>query len=250
MIKAVIFGGTTEGRALCELGAANNIPIVYCVATEDGARPVESLPNVNVKIGRLNGDEMTEFLKRLKPYFVINAAHPYAKEAAENIKSACKRLDIQLIRVIREKTAEQNYEFRGGINEIISWLKQKNGNIFAATGSSSAQAFTRLPDWQNRVWMRILPSASSLRVCLDLGYSPKRIICMQGPFSEELNRAMFISANAEILVTKDSGISGGYVEKIQAATNLKMAVAVLSRPHEQDGVSLEEARKIITGFCV
>ena len=84
-----------------------------------------------------------------------------------------------------------------------------------------------------------------MRTCLDLGYRPERLICMQGPFSEGLNRAMFKAANAGILVTKNSGAAGGFPEKARAAESLGMVTAVLAKPYESGGVSLEYALQII-----
>ena len=245
MTKAVIFGGTTEGRKLCEFCSLNNIQIVYCVTTEDGARPAESLPGVGVRIGRLGDDEMAALMKQQKLGLAIDATHPYAKEASKNIRTACERLNIRLIRVIRESSGEQNYDFYGGMDDLLAWLEQEPGNVFVTIGASSAESFTKLTGWQKRIWMRILPNRNSLGLCLDLGYRPEHLICMQGPFSEDLNCAMFRSSNAKIIVTKDSGAVGGYVEKTQAAKKLGMAIAVLSKPEEIDGVSLNEACKIM-----
>ena len=241
MTKAVIFGGTAEGRKLCEHYGAKDMALVYCVATEDGASAVEALPNVCVNIGRLDGNEMAVFLRRHKPAFVIDATHPYADEASKNIRWACGQAGIRLIRVIREGEKGRDCAFYGGMDELLLWLAQNPGNVFVTTGSSAAEAFTKLADWQNRVWMRILPNLNSLQQCMDLGYRPERLICMRGPFSEGLNRAMFQSANAKILVTKDSGAAGGYAEKARAAKKLGMAVAVIARPEDMGGVSFEEA---------
>jgi len=246
MIRVVIFGGTTEGRKLCEVCVEYAISILYCVATTDGARPVETLQNVDARIGRLGTAEMATLLDERKPALVIDATHPYAEEAGRNIAEACQRADIPLLRVARESVEEQNCIYFSGTDDLLAWLEQEPGNVFVTTGSSHAGALSRLPDYRNRVWMRVLPSIDSLRICLDLGYRPERLICMQGPFSEELNRAMFGAANARILVTKDSGAAGGFPEKVRAAGSLGMLTAVLSKPKEPDGVSLDEAcRRIV-----
>ena len=241
MIKAVIFGGTTEGRKLCEICAEYAITIRYCVATADGARSVESLPNVSVWVGRLKADEMKMLLERDKPALVVDATHPYAQESGRNIAAACKGANVPLLRVVRERVEEQDCITFTGMNDLLVWLEQQSGNIFVTTGSSHAGEFCRLSDYQNRVWLRILPSSDSLRICLDLGYCPERLICMQGPFSEELNRAMFKDANARILVTKNSGAAGGFLEKVRAAQSLGMLTAVLLKPEEAGGITLEEA---------
>ena len=245
MSRAVIFGGTAEGRKLCELCAEYAISTVYCVATADGARPVNALPNVDIRVGRLGTGEMTALLGQNKTALVIDATHPYAEDASRNILAACQSAGNSLLSIVRESGEEQNCIYFKHLDDLLSWLEQEPGNVFVTMGSSHAEAFAGLADYQNRVWMRVLPSLNSLRICLDWGYRPGRLVCMQGPFSEELNRAMFLNANAKILVTKNSGATGGFPEKVRAARSLGMLTAVLSKPQAVDGVSLEEACKRI-----
>ncbi|MCL2461645.1 MAG: precorrin-6A reductase [Defluviitaleaceae bacterium] len=250
MSRAVIFGGTAEGRKLCEACAENAVEIVYCVATNDGARPVESLPRVDIRVGRLNAAGMTSLIEQWEPALAIDATHPYAADASANIAAACGQTGVPLTRVRRESAEEPGCVYFSGASALLAWLEQEPGNVFVSTGSSLAAAFAKLPDYQSRVWMRVLPSLDSLRACLDLGYLPGHLICMQGPFSEELNRAMFKAADARILVTKDTGAPGGFSEKARAARGLGMAIAVLSKPEEADGVSLEEALGIIMELSI
>ena len=278
MIKAVVFGGTTEGRKLCEICAEHAIPVRYCVVTADGARQAEGLPGVSVHTGRLGADEMTALIRQDSPALVIDATHPYAEEASRNIAAACKNSGAPLLRVARESADSaklresheifknpifgaarqsanisppcgaggnvnaRDYIFYKGIDELLAWLEQTPGNIFVTTGSSHAGMYTKLADFHSRVWLRILPSVESLRVCLDAGFRPGRLVCMQGPFSEELNYAMFKAADAKILVTKDSGAAGGFPEKVRAAQSLGMLTAVLGKPDDPGGISLDEAR--------
>ena len=241
MCKAVLFGGTTEGRKLCEICVTHTIPILYCVATEGGARPVNALPCVEVHMGRLDATEMAALLKGCAPALVLDATHPYAVEVSENIAAASQIAGIPLLRVIREDAKPQGCLFFTGVEDLLVWLEKTPGNIFVTTGSSFAKAFTKLPDYQHRIWMRVLPAVTSLRTCLDLGYRPEQIICMQGPFSEALNLAMFQAANARILVTKDTGAPGGFSEKTRAAQKLNMLTAVLSKPKAAEGITLAEA---------
>ena len=67
-----------------------------------------------------------------------------------------------------------------------------------------------------RLYARILPVRPSLDRALDLGYLPAHIICMQGPFTTELNAAMFRQTGARYVVTKNSGRTGGFQEKLEA----------------------------------
>ena len=245
MCRVVLFGGTNEGRNLCETCAKHAIPVLYCVATEDGARPVNALPNVDIHVGRLDAAEMAALLEGYAPALVVDATHPYAAEVSGNIATASQIAGIPLLRVVREDVEPQGCQFFTSVEDLLAWLEITLGNIFVTTGSTFAKAFTKLPDYQHRIWMRVLPSVDSLRTCLDLGYRPKQIICMQGPFSEALNLAMFQAANARILVTKDTGAPGGFLEKTLAAQKLKMLTAVLSKPKATEGITLAEARKRI-----
>jgi precorrin-6x reductase len=135
-----------------------------------------------------------------------------------------------------------------GEQALIPWLLKQEGAIFATTGVKEAAMFTRLPDYRERVWFRLFPSLEGLRTCLELGYPSAHIICMWGPFSQELNHAMFASSGASILVTKDSGRPGGFAEKVGAARELGMRIALLARPETTAGVSLEVAMERLEGI--
>ena len=245
MVKVAIFGGTTEGRELCEFCEKLAIHTLYCVATIDGARAVKQLPCVDARVGRLDAAQMATWLTECSPDLVIDATHPYAQDAGRNIEAACRGADIPLLRVIRETAAPQGSTVFNGIDDLLLWLEQTSGNVFVATGASLAARLTRLTDYRSRIWLRILPSPDGLRMCLELGYPPERLICMQGPFSQELNHAMLKATDAKILVTKNSGAAGGFAEKVSAAQKLGIVTAVIKRPEESEGVLLEEAQRRI-----
>ncbi len=59
---------------------------------------------------------------------------------------------------------------------------------------------------------------------------------MQGPFSEELDIAMFKKFNARFVVTKDSGAVGGFDEKVRAAAECHAKLIVVGRANEEEGI--------------
>ena len=65
---------------------------------------------------------------------------------------------------------------------------------------------------------------------MDAGFSPADIVAVQGPFSRELNLALFREFGADVMVTKNSGTVGGTDSKIVAAMELDMTVVVVQRP--------------------
>ena len=124
MISTVVFGGTTEGRKLCEACAGYEIPIRYCVATKDGARPVENLPNVYIHVGYLGAGEMLSLIRHDSPALVIDATHPYAQEASRNITAACQSSGIPLLRVSRENAEEQGCKHFADMDGLLEWLER------------------------------------------------------------------------------------------------------------------------------
>ncbi len=119
-------------------------------------------------------------------------------------------------------------------------LGQYNRKNILTCGSKEMKVFTSLPDFQNRIYARILPEPSILQKCIDLGFKPTNMICIQGPFSRDLNLAMMKHIGAEILVTKDSGPTGGYLDKLEASKMLGIKVIVIGRPLEQEGYTFDQ----------
>ena len=73
-----------------------------------------------------------------------------------------------------------------------------------------------------------------------VGRIPHRnIIAVQGPFSEELNKAVIRDYGTDVMITKDSGAAGGFPEKIRAAAECRIPVIVIMRP-EEEGLGFDE----------
>ena len=109
------------------------------------------------------------------------------------------------------------------------------------TGSKELLPYTDVVNYQSRLYVRVLPSQQSLEECLRHGFKPSNIICMQGPFSEGLNIAMLKQTDARYLVTKETGRSGGFDEKLSAAAKCNVKVIVIGRPSQEEGLSVKEA---------
>ena len=76
-----------------------------------------------------------------------------------------------------------------------------------------------------------------------LGFSGKNLICMQGPFTEDLNVAMLRQAQASWMVTKESGKAGGFLEKLRAAKKAGAKLVVIKRPGERSEEIAEDQKE-------
>lgn len=239
----VVFGGTTEGRILCKYLSKKKINTIVFVATEYGREVLEPNPYLSIQVGRLNRLEMERELKQKKPVVVIDATHPYAVEVTENIKNACQNQHSKYIRLKREEsclTESDSTVIVPSAKAAAHWLKDKTGNILLTIGSKEMEEFLILPNFSNRVYARILPMAVMMAKWEERGLTGRHLIGMQGPFSERMNQVMIEELEIQYLVTKESGKTGGFVEKRDAAKKTGCQLIVIQRPQKEDGISMEQ----------
>lgn len=240
----VIFGGTSEGRLLSEALAGGSLKLHICVATDYGASLLPKAGNLQIHTGRMEEREMEAFLAKTAPAYCLDATHPYASQVTANICKACEKRGVPYIRVYRQEEKGGDYQSVQSIEQAAEFLKHTEGNILITTGSKELEKYTLIPSYETRCFVRVLPAASVLEKCRELGFSGKNIIAMQGPFGEELNYALLKQTNSAFLVTKNSGREGGYQEKCEAALRAGAALLVVERPGEpapSKAMSLSEA---------
>lgn len=241
----VIFSGTTEGRelaiALADLGA----DVTVCVATQYGKEEQGEHPNITVLTGRKSVRGMMSILGGAA--LCVDATHPYAVEATNNIWKAANRTRVPYVRLVRERGAiPESATVVDNPQEAADALAGFEGNILLTTGTKELDYFLELP--KEQLVVRFLPSSLNLAYVERAGIPHKNIIAMEGPFSKELNEALIHQYNIKCLVTKDGGPVGGFPEKAGAAVDAGIKLIVIKSP-EEDGKSygevLEQCGEII-----
>lgn len=233
----ILFAGTSEGRELAERCAAAGRNVIVCVATEYGEKILPECAGIRVHTGRMDEQNMREFLKEHSAGLVIDATHPYARLVSETIRNVCKELQMECVRLVRASGADlpqsEHIHVVDDVQSAAKLAEQMQGNIFLATGSKELAVFVQTIRDFSRLYARVLSTAETFDICKKLGFEGRQLICMQGPFSQELNREMYLHTDAKILVTKESGDAGGFSDKVQAALALGMHCIVIRRPLEQ-----------------
>lgn len=240
-MRALVFSGTTEGKKIAEYLNSKRIETLVCVATEYGAKVMEPMEYVRLSIGRLDMSAMAQLAAGAD--FVIDATHPYASEVTQNIRKACDKAAVRYIRLLRDEITEDGVTAVESVEQAVNLLKAKNGGIFVSTGSKELEKYTALEDYSQRLTVRVLPFKDAHDKCTALGL--KNVIYQKGPFSYGQNIAHFKANNVKWLVTKSSGTSGGFYEKVSAAKSLNMGIIVIKRPHEYSGLTETEVKNII-----
>jgi precorrin-6Y C5,15-methyltransferase (decarboxylating) len=247
MTGIFIFSGTSEGRTLSKMLAAAGADVHVRVATEYGAEVMGFDDDIDVKVGSCGGAEGIANVIRENGYeIVVDATHPYALNITEHIKQACDATGAFYIRLKRNDsdTDSDRIVKVSTVQEAIDYLKDKDGNILASTGSKDIALYTQIPNYKERVTARVLSTIESVQKCAEYGFSGKNLICAQGPFSEDTNYATLKQIDAKYIVTKDSGTAGGYEDKVRAAMRAGATVVLIERPKEE-GLSFDEVVKLL-----
>lgn len=265
MKNILLFAGTTEGRLLAEYLIHQPVKLHVAVATDYGARLLPSAPSMSVSSHRMNETQMIDFIQGQHFDLVLDATHPYAVEVSANIANACQKTRVTYLRILRDcLPASGDYTDRSSAAEVyadtlpqaVDFLNRQSGPIFLTTGSKNLPDFMRIADAAKRLFVRILPNAEMLASCMALGLPASHIFCMQGPFSTAMNTSTIqhilsvwekehpdsnLAEAPLYMVTKQSGRTGGFDEKLEAAAQSQIPVLIIGHPVEEKGLSLTES---------
>lgn len=249
-MKITVFSGTTEGRVLSGILAEEGHEVTVSVVSGYGREAQGTVPGVRVLTGPKLPGEVLRLLAGQD--LVIDATHPYAAHITETLRQVAKELGIPYRRLLRPE-GELPEELRDGTEretrglrftdsakEAAALLEETEGRILLTTGSKELHAYGRIP--RERLVVRVLPSGRALESCERENIPHRNIIAMQGPFQEELNRALIHQFQIRWLVTKDGGSAGGFEEKIRAALSSDCGIIVIRRPEDR-GCSMESILK-------
>lgn len=248
MCKVIVFAGTTEGRQLAEFLDRRQVKAHICVATAYGEQLLPRGRYLEISHERLNQAEMEQLIREKGSPLVLDATHPYAAEVTANIRQACEAAGASYVRVLRENHSKKSSGeciYAESVEEAVSWLEDTTGNILVTTGSKEAKKYTRLTGYRQRVFLRVLSLPNVASECAKLGFEGQNLICMQGPFSKELNAAMLRQWNCKYLVTKMSGSVGGFSEKLEAARACGCTTVIIGRPLKEEGISLLQCKRLL-----
>ncbi len=244
--KILIFGGTTEGRELAEALLKAGVPHVVSVATEYGKEIELSSGEESLLVGRKNKQDMIKLLTTGEYSMVVDATHPFATLVSSEIEAACRETGTDYLRLKRplDEWDEEGTVKVSSANEASKVIEDIDGNILILTGSKDLRELLAGISDISRIYVRVLPSIDSLNKCLEAGLSGKQIIAMQGPFSQDMNAALIKEIGACAILTKESGSSGGFEEKLSAARDCKVKCVVIVNPEKDKGSDSNSCKSV------
>ncbi len=227
-----VFGGTSDARQICQMLDEAGTGYRLSVASTAGVQQAGGLKG-EIVCGRMDVDQMSDYLQQKRVKQVIDASHPYAELLSQNIFQACKRLGISLIRY--ERTSEIDEVSHplihrvSTIDQACHLAKQLGKRVLLTTGSKQLADYVKqLSDMT--VMARVLPTADVLALCEACGLTVDQIFALKGPFSAEFNLAMYQFCRADMVITKESGAQGGFKQKVEPCLTLGIPCIIVCRP--------------------
>ena len=202
----LVFGGTTEGRKAVEVLEEGGKAFYY--STKTGEQDI-TLHNGQRIDGALDGEAMRAFCQEHDIRLIVDAAHPFASRLHQTIAQVSEALDIPTIRY------ERIYPPR---DSSITWIDDYSQvpadihSLLATTGVQSISKLKQLEAQGIKVYYRILNRESSIALALKQGASEEQLCYYDNPND--------IPVEAEAILLKESGLSGGFPEKVKAAQAL------------------------------
>ena len=221
----LVFGGTTEGRKAVEvLEEAGN---TYYYSTRSDGQKIELVNGIHLT-GGMEVPEMITCCREHDIRLIIDAAHPFAEDLHRNLQFLAKHIQAPIIRYDRIYPLHDK--------EII-WCKDYNAalqqletchieRLLALTGVSTIGRLR--PFWEKHQdsWFRILNRRASHIVAQANRFPEERLVYYETDDTSDLIRDL----QPQAIITKESGLSGGFTEKVEAAKQAGIKIFVVERP--------------------
>jgi precorrin-6A/cobalt-precorrin-6A reductase len=238
----LVLSGTSDGRELAIRIKEKGLALLTTAVTAYGGELLTE-EGLGVNVGPLTKDQLVALIKDQRIQAIVDATHPYAQVISQLAIDTSRELALPYFRyertpVIEEKGSdgELGHDQGGKLVKVQSVAQgaqeacKLGQRVFLTIGSNHLAEFLRHLTPETKVTARVLPEPKVLNKCFELGLRPDNIIAMQGPFSKEINLAMFKERQAQVLITKDSGKTGGTDDKLLAAAELGIPVVIIERP--------------------
>lgn len=220
----LVFGGTTEGRkavaALEEAGA------VFYYSTRSEEQAVDLVHGRRLT-GGMDVAEIISFCREHAIRLIVDAAHPFAELLHRNLLCVAHQVGVPVIRFDRIYPPHtDDIIWCDGYDDAMAQLEAHGiGRLLALTG---VQTISRLrPYWErHECWWRILDRSVSKALAQKNDFHEDHLVY----YEHDDTPTLIGQLQPQAILTKESGESGGFTEKVEAARHAGVKVFVVERP--------------------
>lgn len=246
----LILGGTTEGRSAVKVLDEGGAPYFY--STRSDMQRIVCRHGTHIS-GALNRDSMSDLCMEKRIRAIVDAAHPFATLLHATVADVGRSLGIPVIRYERRyPDAVEGIVWCDDFVDAVGKLREHGvRRLLSLTG---VQTIGKLREYwiDNDCWFRILNRQESLSMAHGEGISDDRLL-----FYEDNNLEKIIDrVNPDAIITKESGESGGFMQKLDISRRQGIAFFVVRRPRMPEGfLTVEgefglrkEIERVVPGF--
>ena len=219
----LVFGGTTEGRqAIKTLEEAGS---TYYYSTRSDGQEVQLVHGERLT-GTMDEEAIVACCQAHGIRLLVDAAHPFAVVLHRNLLRAACRLQVPVVRYERIYPPRSSDLFwcEDYQDAIRQMEEQGIDRLLALTGVNNIG--TLRPFWQqHECWFRILSRSLSQQMAQQAQFPEDHLVY----YEEDDTDALLSRLSPQAILTKESGLSGGFQEKVEAARSRGISVFVIKR---------------------
>ena len=221
----LVLGGTTEGKEVVRILDEAGHPFYY--STKGDMQEIICKNGIRLT-GGMNENQMTGFCEKHKISLLIDAAHPFAELLHQTVSEVAENLHIPVIRYERVyPPRDPDIIWCSSYDEAISQLKEYQiKKLLVLTGVQTIQKLRSY--WQDHeCWFRILDREESQLLATAQGFPSERILYYTPGEDESF---LLHKLNPNAILTKESGQSGYFIQKTEAARKFGIPIFAIKRP--------------------
>lgn len=221
----LILGGTTEGRASVRIADEGSGPYYY--STKGSLQEIECAHGIRLT-GGMDTASMETFCRENGIRLLIDAAHPFATALHQTVAKVSSSLQIPVIRYERRyPPRDTDLIWCDDYTDAIRKLEEQGiHRLLALTGVNTIAPLR--PWWEKYpAWFRILKREESLTIATGQGFPIDHLLFYQ---NEDDAGEMMDRLQPDAIITKESGQTGYFIEKVAAARKRSIPVFVVKRP--------------------
>ena len=221
----LVFGGTTEGRRAVEV--LEEAGSTYYYSTRSDGQKIDLVHGIHLT-GGMEVPEMIDCCREHGIRLIIDAAHPFAEDLHRNLLFLAKHIHAPIIRYDRiYPPHDSSLIWCKDYDDAVRQLEvQHISRLLALTGVNTIGRLQ--PFWKahDHCWFRILNRRASHFIAMANRFPEERLVYYETDDTADLIRQL----RPEAIITKESGLSGGFNEKVDAARRAGLKVFVVERP--------------------
>lgn len=223
----LILGGTTEGRIAARTLEEAGKTFYY--STKGDEQEVTMHHGIRLH-GAMDELDLERCCREHNIQLLVDAAHPFAIQLHQTVEKVAHTLNLLVIRFERiyPPRDEEHIIWCEDFEDAIRQIRKED--IFTLLALTGVQSIAKLkPLWQESAccYFRILNRESSRRLAEREGFPEKYLHYYHAGEDE---RILLQRLHPEAILIKESGLSGGFNEKVEAALQEGIRIFAIRRP--------------------